>query len=216
MARRLFTSRPARGATAQRTQTAVLWRGRTAGDRPVIVLFSAQPDATGWLASSLASALDTIVYVPLSLNNPAAELATAAALDGADGSLVGVIGEADAATAATNACSAGGAVAVRLALISPVLRDSVDAIDVHALPPTLLQFSQQSEHIGDIRLLDDRLRAGGVAVRATDYTGVGDEWALYPRVSRGSGRGLDDLLGFFRRGLGTESTFSVIPGWDLH
>jgi acetyl esterase/lipase len=216
--RRLFAGKAVTGATATTTPLGELWHPSTGDELPLIVIFSTEPRSMRWVASSLAAALPAAVLVAAERItqsvDESAHIASAALsfAPGAhiDSARVGVVGEGDAAAAALRAA---GSSAHRLALISP---RKLGAAAVDGIPPTLLQFAQGGASAAESTVWERRLRDAAVAVRAIDYTAVGDGWVRYPRAIRGSRRGYNDLLAFFRRGLGDESTFTVIPGWDLH
>jgi acetyl esterase/lipase len=227
LAGRLYSGRPPRDVTSVETPSGVLWRRASSANPFVIVLFSDDARGLSWLAGSLASRLDAFVVVGAGRGATApagsaehAESARSAAVReagtlGADVTRVGLLAEGAFAPHAIRAAgepASHGGVTRRLALVSPVL-DA--APEVGSLPPTLLQFARSGESAPVVEL-ERQLRRTGVAVRAIDYTDVTDGWARYPRAARGSARGLDDLVAFFERGLGTQSTFDVIPGWDLH
>lgn len=220
--RRLFAGKTATGVTTTSTPLGDLWHPPTENELPLIVIFSTEPRSMRWVASSLAAALPAAVLIAAdpnavrgegSVNAPAlALIAAVSSVPGVriDVARVGIVGEGDAAAAALHAASFS---AHRLALISP--RELGDEV-VDGIPTTLLQFAQSGESASVSTLWERRLRDAAVAVRAIDYTAVGDGWVRYPRAIHGSRRGYGDLLAFFRRGLGDESTFTVIPGWDLH
>ena len=217
----LFTGRPAAGASMTRESFGSVWRAGGDG-QPLIVVFSPHPAAMAWLASSIAVSLPAAVVVASSATDPRATVAAAshaASSLGADPERLAIIGESDAAGAALLACASGAGAAHRLALISPHLPDEPDRpseVSFDEVPPVLLQFSRDGVGAVAITALERRLRGAGVAVRAIDYARLADHWARYPRAVRGSARGLDDLVAFLRRGFAVESTFGVIPGWDLH
>lgn len=230
---RLFAGRPDRNATSTKENFGTVWRGKADENLPLMVIFTRSPAAMAWVASSIAVTLPAVVVVTGTDDaaHTAMDRITAwAPAAGADAARIGVIGESDAAAAALEACIEPDAEdsahpartpspgVARLALISPILSEPVAPAwrEVDGLPPTLLQFSRTSAFAAAIVDLEVRLRATGVAVRAIDYGTLGDGWARYPKAVRGSRQGLDDLLGFLRRGFGVESTFHKIPGWDLH
>jgi hypothetical protein len=177
------------------------------------VIFADAPYA--WLASRIAVQLSASVLVTTSESNPAGILdwvhTRTATVSNESTPPIGVIG-VGAASALAVLAAADPRVS-RLALISPT---QLGPLPEAAIPPTLLQFTRSGINSSQIRLLDDQLRTSGTAVRATDYLTVSEDWARYPRAARGAQRGLDDLMAFLRRGFGTEATFHVIPGWDLH
>jgi hypothetical protein len=216
--RRLFAGKTANGATSTSTPLGDLWHPSRTDELPLIVVYSSEPRSMRWIASSLAAALPAAVLVAVepatdSVNVPAHTVSAAQSIAPQvriDAARVGIVGEGDAAAAALHAASSS---ALRLALISP---RGLGAAVVDGIPPTLLQFAQDGESAAESTAWERRLREAAVAVRAIDYTAVGDGWVRYPRAIRGSRRGYSDLLAFFRRGLGDESTFTVIPGWDLH
>lgn len=223
---RLFAGRPDRGATATGEAYGEVWRPvrhrgaitAVVGEPqalPLVVVFCPNPAAFGWIASSVSAALPSVVVVATDFREPLATLdAIASHADylGADPARLAIIGESDAASSAISSC-AGARHVTRLALVSPVVPA---AFTTGGIPPCLLQFSAAAPGAPAVRELETSLREDGVAVRSIDYTSLEDGWARYPRAVRGSRRGLDDLLGFLKRGFGVESTFRVIPGWDLH
>jgi acetyl esterase/lipase len=226
--RRLFGGRPVSGVQSTTADVGTVWQPSSVAGVPVIVVFSTEPKSLAWIASVLAAQLPAVVVVAGSVTDPVGTLAAASTLAGqlgADASRVGVVGEGVAAASAvlaaassttnpTPATSERSDRAVdRIALISP---RKIGDTPTKGTPPTLLQFAQDGDAAPESALLERRLREAGVAVRSIDYTAVGDGWVKYPRAIRGARRGQTDLVAFFRRGLGDESTFDVIPGWDLH
>ena len=202
-----------RGASSGRSGAGTVWRSGTGVARSLLVCVSAHPPGMRWLAGSLAVRLPAVVLVstpgdPDDLSTHAAALCRAHDIDQA---LTAVIGDGDAAEAAIAATRV--LATARLALISP---PALPHIAPAGLPTTLIQASASGPHRVGIVALDDAMRRAGVAVRETEYQGIADGWARYPRAVRGSGRALDDLVAFLERGIGESSTFDVIPGWDLH
>jgi hypothetical protein len=224
LVRRMFVGKPVAGARSQTTDVGVTWRPAVTATIPLIVVFSAEPRSLAWISSSLASALPAVVVIAASLDHPADTLAAAQAIAadlGADAGRVGIIGEGDAAAAALEAATVSAPTTStsadrtvdRVALISP---HSLPPDPAESTPPTLLQFTQGGSSATEADAWERRVKQSGVAVRSIDYIAVGDGWVRYPRAIRGSRRAHTDLLAFFRRGLGDDSTFHVIPGWDLH
>ena len=241
LVRRLFVARPVSGVRSQPAEIGTVWRPEVTAGLPLIVVFSSEPRSMAWVASSLAAALPAVVVVAAAVDDPVHTLAEAqlyAAELGADAGRVGIIGEGDASAPALQAATASSPTSGsestsasvstsesasesgpadrsvdRVALISP---QSLPASPAPPPPPTLLQFAQGGPRAAESEAWERRVKLAGVAVRAIDYTAVGDGWVRYPRAIRGSRRAHTDLLAFFRRGLGNESTFHVIPGWDLH
>ena len=225
--RRLFVAQPVSGVRSRSEEVGTVWHPAVTAGLPLIVVFSAEPRSMAWVASSLASALPAVVIVAAALDDPVHTLAAAqvaAAELGADADRIGIIGEGDASAPALQAATApsptsgSGSASTdravdRVALISP---ESLPTAPAAATPPTLLQFAQGGSRAAESEAWERRVKLAGVAVRSIDYTAVGDGWVRYPRAIRGSRRAHSDLLAFFRRGLGNESTFHVIPGWDLH
>ena len=233
--RRLFVAQPVSGVRSQTADAGTVWHPAVTAGLPLIVIFSAEPRSMAWVASSLASALPAVVVVAAAIGDPVNTLAAArvyAAELGADTGRVGIVGEGDAAAPALQAATtspptsrsgpgstpglvpeSAGRTVDRVALISPL---SLPETGAATTPPTLLQFAQGGPHAAESEAWERRVKLAGVAVRSIDYTAVGDGWVRYPRAIRGSRRAHTDLLAFFRRGLGNESTFHVIPGWDLH
>jgi len=220
-ARRLLASRAVAGAHSRNESGLTVWTtGEAAAGapkRPLILLLSPEPTTVSWLASVLAVDLDAVVAVAPGGRDVGVALETAIQLPTVDAAKVGVLGDGAAAGDAIELCRSSDAV-IRLALVTPAFRTAPAPApdeDAHVLPPTFIQSSQHSAQAELITSLEVRLRAAGVAVRATEYTSVSDEWTRYPRFAGGASRARTDLVAFFRRGLGTETTFSVIPGWDL-
>lgn len=185
---------------------------------------SPAPAALGWLGSNLAARLPAAVYVCAASTDPSALADTMTAVvdhastAGVDVALLGVVAEDTAAPLVLGRFAELGAVS-RLAFVSPAFGDETadtGAVDVAGFPSTLLQFARQGPNAAGCERLATRLRDAAVAVRAADYVAPTDGWARRSRVRSGSARALDDLVAFFARGLGTASTFRVIPGWDLH
>ncbi|MEF2975840.1 alpha/beta hydrolase [Subtercola sp. YIM 133946] len=83
------------------------------------------------------------------------------------------------------------------------------------LPPTLLQRPLASSAQLGGENLAVLLREAGVAVREIEYPKTAVGWASYPRAVGHSGRALDDLVAFFRRGL-IDDGFDVVPAWNVH
>jgi len=224
LARWVFSGRAAGAATRSTDELGTLWRPNAEGPLPLVIVFSESPGALTWLASSIAAQLSAVVLVPPVGADPGSVVTAAggqAGRWGVDAARIAVLGEQRGTTAALSAVrpgpgsgpdSAPRAVA-RLALVSPRLPEIDDGVD---LPPTLLQFSRSDADLARVVAFEKRLRLQGVAVRATDYTDIADGWTRYPRAIRHSKRALDDLVAFLRRGIGVDSTFDVIPGWDLH
>jgi hypothetical protein len=230
----LLSGKTASGVSRQRLGFATLWSPPDPTGLPVVVVFSPAPAALGWLASNLAARLPAAVYVCATSTGSSA-LAGAmtavrdhAATTAVDGALWGVVAEDAAAPLVLSRLAELGEVS-RLALVSPALSaassvqtgsgaDAMDdgPVDVADFPSTLLQFAREGSNAAGCERLATRLREAAVAVRAADYVAPADGWARRSRVRSGSARALDDLVAFFARGLGTASTFRVIPGWDLH
>lgn len=190
---------------------------------PLIVVASPSAEAMGWLASHLASRLPAVVYTCASSpGSPGFGSTLRAVRDDAshhkvDVTRLGIVAEDAAADDVLRHCANSPGV-TRLALVSPLFSEplpgSIDGLT--GFPPTLLQYARGGASAAACAELETRLRGSAVAVRAIDYSAPQDGWTRRSRVRKGSDRGLDDLVGFFARGLGSASTFEVIPGWDLH
>ncbi|MCU1406646.1 MAG: esterase [Glaciihabitans sp.] len=224
LANRLFAGGIATGASSEPTDDGLLWSvsGTGPGESPFVVVFANEPERLRWLPSSIAVGLGAAVLTVdagIGLEPDLLRILDNAAARGIDTSRLGIIGEGNAAQTAINAATrmntatAARTGTVRLALVSP---GDITSSEPTALPPTLLQFSRASGAIDAITSVERALRANGVAARATDYTDLADGWQRFPKAVRGSRRGLEDLVAFLNRGLGEQSTFHVIPGWDLH
>jgi acetyl esterase/lipase len=201
---------------------ATSWSRPNPAGLPLIVVFSPAPAALGWLASNLAARLPAAVYVCASspgsppLDDTLRSVRDHAATRSVDVALLGLVAEDTAAPRVADGMAVLGTV-TRLALVSPVLDSTfVATADGAGFPPTLLQFARDGVLAADCELFAARLKESAVAVRSADYAAPADGWARRSRVRAGSAHALDDLVAFFERGLGTASTFQVIPGWDLH
>lgn len=167
---------------------------------PRILIVADQPVSARWLAASISTALAAEVVTARPHRVTAAELAVDA-----------IVGLGSAAGTAVSLCRTSRA--GRLALISPLeLPTSVPS----GLPTTLIQASASGPQRPKVQEFERTLRATGTAVRDTDYPSTADEWVRLPRLVRGSTAALGDLVAFLERGIGVQSTFEVIPGWDLH
>jgi hypothetical protein len=218
----LLSGKAARGVSRSRLGFGTTWSRPDPAGLPLIVVFSPAPAALGWLASNLAARLPAAVYVCASSPGspqPSDTLQAVrehAAKRSVDVALLGLVAEDTAAPRVADSIAELGAV-TRLALVSPVFdHSSVAAVDGSVFPPTLLQFGRDGALAADCDRFAARLKDSAVAVRAADYASPSDGWARRSRVRAGSAHALDDLVAFFARGLGTASTFRVIPGWDLH
>ena len=203
-----------RGATAASHDGGTIWTPRNTRPRSLVVYFTTRPASARWIAGSLAERVNAAVFVPDSADEPVGASARSRQIIDSlklDSALTVVIGEDDGARSAVAACPIVRA--VRLALISP---PPMADTDLTGIPTTLLQASRSSKNRREVVALDGELRRAGIAVRETEYESIADGWARYPRAVSGSGRALDDLIAFLERGIGTPSTFDVIPGWDLH
>jgi hypothetical protein len=185
---------------------------RAPGDATsLVVYFTGSPATARWLAGSLAVQLGCVVVVPARGADRASVLRDVADTHGVDPARVAVVAEGDAASAAIEACA--GLRVSRLALLYPT---GVDVDGPPSAPTTLLQAARHGPHRESVVALDRMLRQAGVAVRETEYEAVPDGWARHPKLVSGAQRALGDLVAFLERGFGTQSTFEVIPGWDLH
>ena len=169
------------------------------GHTPWIVVVTDRPISAQWISASLAVALHAQVTV------------TRGDMLAADRIADAVVGLHAAAPTALDLCRRLRA--RRLALVSPrQLPTSVPT----GLPTTLIQAAAFGPERPQVREFERTLRATGTAVRDTDYPATPDEWVRLPRLVRGSTAALGDLVAFLERGIGVQSTFEVIPGWDLH
>lgn len=204
------------GAIADRLAGGTLWRSEQT-PRALVVYLTGSPGLSRWLAGSVAVRLDALVLVPIAVDASAVEQVVTAARSASrltDRAPVVVVGEADAATSAIAASTALHA--SRLALLYPTELSVAAPGPERSIPTTLIQAAADSADRGTVAAMDAAWRRAGIAVRETEYSGIDDGWARYPRASKGSRRALDDLIGFLDRGIGQASTFDVIPGWDLH
>lgn len=203
-----------RGTGSSRHLGGTVFTANRTTPRSLVICFAGHPPSGHWLAGSIAVRLDVAVFVPdvgidlASAIGQAVEIIDDLELDA---SLTVVVGEGGGAALAMPACRLMPV--ARMALLYPPPLPTTDVTDI---PTTLLSASRTSAHRKDLVALDSALREAGVAVRETEYEKIPDGWARYPRAVRGSRRALDDLVGFLERGIGTPSTFDVIPGWDLH
>ena len=205
-------ARPVKGTSVVSTPVGTVWTGT--GALFLVVLLAPDPRTTRWLAGSLVTRLGAVVLVPdpdadvRGIESKVAELCAVTALDPA---LTVIVGEGAGARRAAELC--GRVPAARIALLYP---PGLDDADVTRFPTTLIQASASGPERAAVVALDSALRRAGVAVRETEYLDIPDGWARYPRAAPGSKRALDDLVAFLERGVGSSSTFEVIPGWDLH
>ena len=170
------------------------------GQTPWIIVVTDRPISAQWMSASLAVALHARVTVT-----------RGDTLTADDRTADAVVGLNAAAPIALDLCRRLRA--RRLALVSPLeLPTSVPT----GLPTTLIQASAFGPERPKVREFERTLRATGTAVRDTDYPATPDEWVRLPRLVRGSTAALGDLVAFLERGIGVQSTFEVIPGWDLH
>lgn len=218
---RAITTPAVAGAVVERGAAGTTWRSEQT-PRALVVYLTGSPGLSRWLAGSVAVRLDALVLVPAAVDTAAVEAAVieAAVTDVRSDSRLAdhlplvIVGEADAAASAIAAGTALGA--ARLALLYPTGLPVGSPEPRAPMPTTLIQAAADGADRGTIVAIDAAWRRAGIAVRETEYAGVDDGWARYPRASRGSRRALDDLIGFLDRGIGQASTFDVIPGWDLH
>ena len=211
---RLVATPSVRGATSFGHVGGAVFTANSSKPRSLVICFAGHPSSARWLAGSLAIRLNAAVFVPNAGTDRAGATARAAEIvDELDlePSLTVVVGEGGGAVLAMAVCRSMPV--ARIALLYP---PPLSTEDVTGMPTTLLAASRSSEHRGELVALDTALRKAGVAVRETEYEKIADGWARYPRAVAGSRRALDDLIGFLERGIGTPSTFDVIPGWDLH
>lgn len=219
----LLSRRTAPGIQLERLDIGTRFAPAGSALLPLVVVLSPTPQSMGWLASHLASRLPAVVYSCVASPDPADIASTLRAVrdhassSQVDASRLGLVAE-DAAASPVLQHAAGTSDITRLALVSPLITGPVPerVSGADGFPATLLQYARDGASAVAIAGLDTRLRAAAVAVRAIDYTTPADGWTRRSRVRRGADRGLDDLVAFFARGLGTASTFRVIPGWDLH
>ncbi len=216
LARALGTP-PVRGSVGERHGDKMLWRSSTP-PRALVVYLTGSPGLSRWLAGSIANRLSALVLVrdPMTHRLTTADIENCRFSGGSnlsESAPTVVVGEADAASAAIELSVAVRA--IRLALLYPTAVRDFRAASESLVPTTLVQAAATGDHRADVVALDSAWRRAGIAVRETEYSDVDDGWARYPRVTKGSGRALDDLIGFLDRGMGQASTFDVIPGWDL-
>ena len=170
------------------------------GHAPWIVVVTDRPISAQWMSASLAIALHARVTVT-----------RGDTLSADDRTADAVVGLYAAAPTALDLCRRLRA--RRLALVSP--RELPTSVPT-GLPTTLIQAAAFGPERPKVREFERTLRATGTAVRDTDYPATPDEWVRLPRLVRGSTAALGDLVAFLERGIGVQSTFEVIPGWDLH
>lgn len=203
-----------RGASAVRSGAGTLWQGDGSPARGLVLCLSGHPSGLRWLAGSIATRLPGLVYVAGADEDPASAVEHARGVGrerGLDAGLSAVVAEGDRAAAGVLASRL--LPASRLVLVAP---PAIPQLEPAGLPTTLLQASQSGAGRPGVVELEAAMRRAGVAVRETEYRDIADEWARYPRAVPGSRRALDDLIAFLERGIGQQSTFEVIPGWDLH
>ena len=203
-----------RGASAVRSGQGTLWQSDESPARCLVLCLSGHPSGMRWLAGSIAARLPGLVYVAGAEEDAtsAVERATGIARErGLDARLSAVVAEGDRAEEGVLASRI--LPASRLVLVAP---PGMPGLEPAGLPTTLLQASQSAADRAGVVELEAAMRRAGVAVRETEYRDIADEWARYPRAVPGSRRALGDLVAFLERGIGQQSTFEVIPGWDLH
>ena len=194
---------PGTGGTVECWTPIALAGGHTAPDpttMPLVIVVTDRVVSARWLSASLSVALHARVVV-----------GDAAALTGEQPEADAIVGIGRSATAAIELCRKTGS--RRLALVSPV---ALPTPVPSGLPTTLIQSSGIGVERPMVEEFQRTLRATGTAVRDTDYLTTADEWVRLPRLVHGSASALDDLVAFLLRGTGVQSTFEVIPGWDLH
>ncbi|WP_165069294.1 alpha/beta hydrolase family protein [Marisediminicola senii] len=177
----------------------------------LVIYLTRRPRDSRWLAGSLAVRLGAVVLVPRSLDDADTVVERAHRQLGTDPARTTIVAEAAAAGAAAEACRSSSV--SRLALLYPT---GLAASTVAGLPTTLIQAAQSGENRAAVVAIETAMRRAGIAVRETEYADIRDGWARYPAVTGGSKRALNDLVAFIERGMGRDSTFVVIPGWDLH
>ena len=189
------------GAPEQWTPAAARDRDRDGveGHTPWIGVVTDRPISAQWISASLAVAFQARVTV------------TRGDMLAADRTADAIVGLHAAAPTALDLCRRLRA--RRLALVSP--RELPTSVPT-GLPTTLIQAAAFGPERPQVTEFERTLRATGTAVRDTDYPATPDEWVRLPRLVRGSTAALGDLVAFLERGIGAQSTFEVIPGWDLH
>ena len=203
-----------RGASSARSGQGTLWQSEGSPARCLVLCLSGHPSGLRWLAGSIAARLPGLVYVAGVDEDAASAVERARGIArerGLDAGLSAVVAEGDRAEAGVLASRM--LPASRLVLVSP---PGMPGLEPAGLPTTLLQASQSAADRAGVVELEAAMRRAGVAVRETEYRDIADGWARYPRAVPGSRRALDDLVAFLERGIGQQSTFEVIPGWDLH
>jgi acetyl esterase len=203
--------------------------------RPLVVLFPADGSRTSaWLPSALARDLDAVVVMvqnPLWAGSPLSErvdtgiaalrwiTAHAAGWD-ASADRLGVVGDGPGADIVLDLTprnrSESGPYIARQVLVSPSVESSMPD-NPRGLPTALVLAGEHDPMVAAITDLVDALKRAGVPARMVEYPGATSGWFRFPRVQRSvSERALDDIVRFLRRGLNEESSFRVIPAWDLH
>ncbi|WP_227497258.1 alpha/beta hydrolase [Planctomonas psychrotolerans] len=203
--------------------------------RPLVVLFPADGSRTsGWLPSALARDLDAAVVLVRSPLEPGSALAervdtaiaalrwAAAHAAGwnASADRLGVVGDgpgADIVEELTprNRAESGPHIS-RQVLVSPTGRAHPPEFPA-GLPTALILTGEHDPALSSTSDRVDALKRAGVPARMIEYPGAATGWFRYPKVSRRiAARGLDDVVRFLRRGLNEETSFRVIPAWDLH
>lgn len=220
---RFLTAPTVAGVVTEKSELGTVYLPLSAEPHCLIVYFTEFPPSARWLAGSLSVRLNARVLVPAVLpsHDPDAAALVARAITGlaptVDRDQTTVVGEENGARSAIAAAVGNGQSSrtpvSRLALLYP---PEVPETLPGTLPTTMLQVAHGAANRPQLVQFDRALRHSGVAVRETDYRTVGDQWARYPKRVTGSKRALDDLVGFLDRGVGTPSTFEIIPGWDLH
>ena len=203
--------------------------------RPLIVLLPGDgARASAWLPSTLARELDAVVATVRDPPGPTHPLSDrvdtgAAALRwitahaagwGASADRLGVVGDGPGADvvlllAPRNRDEQGPHIS-RQVLISPGT-DVPLPDNLRGLPTALVQVGEHDPRRDRTVVTVDALKGAGVPARVAEYPGATEGWFRYPTVhARVSGRALDDIVHFLRRGLNDENSFRVIPAWDLH
>lgn len=203
--------------------------------RPLVILLPGDgATASAWLPSTLAGELDAAVVVvrsPFEPEHPFTErvdtasaavrwIAAHAAGWGASADRLGVVGDGPGADvlfalAPRNRDESGPHIS-RQVLISPG-PDGTLPENMRGLPTALVQVGEHDSALSVTTARVDALKKAGVPVRMAEYPAASSGWFRYPKVQkRLSRRALDDAVHFLRRGLNQETSFRVIPAWDLH
>jgi acetyl esterase/lipase len=206
---RYLAGRPTSGATGRRHELGAVWSGGSRSARPLIVLFTEQPEFSAWFASRLAARLGAVVMVPDSPATPYRTLVRAyfdARELQADGARIVAIGEGAGAGAAllgaADARDERRPTVAGLALLHPL---ELPSLQITNLPPTLAL-----GYADDVApALWQNLRTAGVPAELASYPNLPPSWLRHPGLVPEADLVLAEVADFAARSFGLESTFGV-------